>query len=363
MTDTLLRSIYYDIKSPASFSSAEQLYRAANKTDSRVTRHDVQNFLSGEIAYTLHRRIVRKFDRNPVVATHFKHLAQADLIDVSRYKEYNNDFTFILTLIDVFTKFAFAIPLKSKSGTNVSEALDTIFRQYRPSSLQTDEGREFTNNQVQNLLKEYLIDFYLAKNERIKCAIVERFQRTLMTKISKYFTANGTTRYLGVIQDFIDTYNNTYHHSIKMTPLQAISAPPSDVFRNLYGFSSHRDMLKVKSRKDVLKQVGKRVRIPQHKNRFQKGYMQNFTDEIYTISNTNNAAKKPVYQLKDYKGGIIKGNFYPEELQVINNHDTYRVSVLRERLNGKRKEYLVQYTNFPNLSPEWIPAVNLKSLK
>jgi transposase InsO family protein len=339
----------------------DRLFREANSRDDSITRSDVEEFLSGELAYTLHRRVVRKFTRNPIIANHHGELAQADLIDIQKLSKENGGYNYILTLIDVFSKYAFAVPIMRKTAAQMSKALNTILQSYRPSNLQTDEGTEFTNVQVQRLLKDHLVHFYLAKNERIKCAVIERFQRTIMTRINKYLTSKGTNRFIGLLPQFMEAYNNSYHRSIRMSPIQAMNAPSSVVFKNLYGYESHRDMLLKMNRRKSKKKLGDTVRIPEQKNKFAKGYSQNFTDEIYTVNNVNSGAKVPVYQLKDYKGNVIKGNYYPEEIQVVRNSDLYRVIVLREKGRGKRKQYLVKYANF-DLEPEWIPAANLQDL-
>lgn len=357
----LIRDIYYDISNPASFGSVDKLYRAAYMKDNRIKRSDVEKFLSGEIAYTLHRRVVRKYTRNPVLSKFYTDLAQADLIDVSRYSKDNGGNHYILTIIDVFSKFAFAVPIKRKTAAEVSQALESVLNKYRPSNLQTDEGKEFTNASVQKVLKERYINFYLAKNERIKCAVVERFQRTLMTKLHKYFTSKGTNKYIDVLEDLMHGYNNSYHRSIRMTPTEATTADTRKVFRNLYGYDSIRDYLK--GRKDTAKRnEGESVRIPEQKNRFKKGYTQNFTDEVYKIKSINQSYGRPVYKLEDYKRKTVPGTFYPEEVQRIQNEDKYRVTIIDERKRGRGKQYLVQWTNFPDLEPEWIAASRLEDI-
>lgn len=361
MAKSLLSKIYYDVKNPASFGSVDKLYRAAKEEDNKISRDDVEKFLSGEIAYTLHRRIVRKFQRNPVIANYYKDLAQADLIDVRKYSSKNDGVTFILTVIDVFTKYAFAVPVKRKTAREIVAAFERIFRSYRPSNLQTDEGTEFTNVAVQELLKDLMINFYLAKNERIKCAVIERFQRTLMSRMYKYFTSKGTTRFVDILDDLMSSYNHTYHRTIKMTPYEATTAETTAVFKNLYGVSSMRELLK-KNKKRAKRDAGDKVRIPAQKGTFTKGYTQNFTDEIYTVRKVNRGYPKPVYALESYKGDIVRGNFYPEEVQKISNDDKYRVVVLKERKRGRAKQYLVRWENFPDLEPEWIPASQLESI-
>lgn len=357
--EKILRNIFYDVSNPASFSSVDKLYREAQSHEPLITRRDVEEFLSAQLAYTLHRKAVRKFKRNPVVANFHSEQAQADLIDVTRYSEANEQINYILTLIDVFSKLAFAVPVARKSGPLIAEALSSIFKRYIPSNLQTDEGKEFINANVQNLLRDNSVNFFLAKNERIKCAVVERFQRTLMTKMQKYFTAKGTTRWFDILDQLITTYNNSYHRSIKMTPVQATKANRQIVFRNLYGHSSEREILKTSLQQCFPAKAKDTVRIQAQKDRFAKGYAPNFTDEIYQIKHLSTTYHRPVFKLQSLDGKEIPGSFYPEEIQKIKDTNIYRVQVLDKRRRGRGWQYLVKYVNFDRLAPQWIPGSQL----
>ena len=138
---------------------------------------------------------------------------QADLVDISRLKQANNEITFLLTVIDVFSKRAWCVPLKNKSAA----ALVMAFRQLlsnsnniAPTTLQTDKGSEFLNRPLQRLLKEYGVHHFTTHNEDTKASIVERFNRTLKTRMWRYFTKNQTLRYVEVLQDFVRSYNDTF---------------------------------------------------------------------------------------------------------------------------------------------------------
>lgn len=358
--DHLLRSIYYDPVNPAAYSSADRLYRAVKKRDTSVTIKNVKDFLSGEIPYTLHRRIVRRYIRNPVVSSFKGEHCQADLIDIQKHSRMNDGFRFILTVIDVFTKFAFAIPIKDKSSKSVSVAFASLFKRYHPQNIQTDEGKEFINKEVQSIFKTNRCHWFPAKNEQIKCAVVERFQRTLMTRVQKYITA-GNPKFIDKLDDFISAYNNSFHRSIKMTPIEACSASTQQVFLNLYGFDDERALLRNVKKKPILR-IDDSVRIGEQKNRFKKGYAQNFTDQVYTVSHAIQGTKTPVYSLRDEKGQAIKGNFYGNELQKISNPHTYRINILDEKGRGRNKRYFVRYINFPESSNEWISASSVSNL-
>ena len=149
---------------------------------------------------------------------------QADLVHIDHLSEQNDGNHYLLNVIDVFSKYAWAIPLQRKDTKNVSDAFDEIFAAGRkPVKLQTDKGKEFVNASLQKKLKDEGVQFYVGQNEDIKASVVERFNRTLKTKLWKYFTHRDTLRYVDVLADMIASYNDTYHRTI--------GRPPSSVNR------------------------------------------------------------------------------------------------------------------------------------
>lgn len=321
-----LHDIYYDPSHPASFSSVDRLYRAARSQDNSITRSLVEKFLSAQLPYTLHRKVVRKFPRNKTVANHHGDLAQADLIDVKKYARSNNDIHYILTLIDVFSKYAVAVPVKRKNAASVTEAFVTIFRDYRPSKLQTDEGREFTNKEVQSLLQRRLIHYYIAKNEVIKCAVIERFQRSLQARMHKYFTAFNTTKWIDKLADFINAYNNSYHRSIKTTPNKARLENKEDVFARLYGFSSERDMIRrsllQQRRRRVMLNEGDTVRAALQAAPFAKGYDRTFADSLFRVKSSSSHQQLPTVKIIDDKNKVVPGTYYLQEIQKVDENQS-----------------------------------------
>jgi len=146
---------------------------------------------------------------------------QIDLADLVNISSHNDGCRYLLTCIDVFTKRAWAVPTKTKTGREVSRAFEKILSDgYKPNMVQSDKGTEFLNSTFQSMLKQHNIKFYTSANEDIKAAVVERFNRTLKTKMYRYFTARNTRRYVDVLPDLLHSYNHTYHRSIGMAPVE-----------------------------------------------------------------------------------------------------------------------------------------------
>ena len=162
---------------------------------------------------------------------------------------------------------------------------------------------------VKNLLAKHKIKIYSTENEE-KCSVVERWNRTIKTHLYKYFTANGTHRYINVLQALIDRYNNTKHRSIGFTPTDARKpVNHQQVFRNLYS----KKVQKYLNTKPNFK-VGDKVRLAVQKDKFEKAYIINWSDKIYTVKEIKNT-KPFTYIVEDDKGKVHKGSFYEQELQ------------------------------------------------
>jgi len=147
----------------------------------------------------------------------------------------NKGYRYILTVIDIFSRYAWAIPVKSKTGDDIFNVFETIFRERKPDKIQFDEGKEFYHRTVKELLGKEGIE-YFSTNSDNKVAIVERFNRTLKTRMWKYYTEKNTRNWLPVLHKFVLSYNNTTHSSIGMTPIQASKEENHNtVWWNLYG--------------------------------------------------------------------------------------------------------------------------------
>ena len=189
----------------------------------RMPRTIFAEWLSEQDAYTLHNPARRHFKRRRVIAGGLRQQWQADLVDLSKLKEDKDGMTFLLTVIDVFSKVAWCVPTKNMSAASLVSMLDITFSKGWPQTLQTDKGLEFLNKSVQALLKKYGIHHFSTHNAETKASVVERFNRTLKTRMWRYFTKHQTWRYIDVLQDLVQSHNNTPHRSIGMAPSQVSS--------------------------------------------------------------------------------------------------------------------------------------------
>ena len=143
----------------------------------------------------------------------------------------------MLTVIDVFSKYAFVVALQKKDSKSVVDAFGKIVsdEKWKPFKLQTDKGKEFINRALRAKLEDWGIQFYVSQNEDIKASVVERFNRTLETKMWKYFTHRNTYKFVDVLQDMVHSYNSTHHRTIGRAPTDVNADNSAGVFERMYG--------------------------------------------------------------------------------------------------------------------------------
>jgi hypothetical protein len=211
------------------------------------------------------------------------------------------------------------VPLKSKIGTAVASAFESILKtpkyskpvQRRPVWVSTDRSKEFLNKTFQDMLKREGIQFQVCRNPYVKCAIVERVQRTIRKKLYKYFTYKNTYRYIDVLHAFVQGYNNSIHSATGMAPDQVTD---SDILAIWQRINKHQGRARTaKSRFSV----GQHVRISKQKMKFAKGGERDYTTEILQIVKVIPRSPRPVYELQDLYGKIIDGQFYQEKLSPV----------------------------------------------
>lgn len=304
-----------------------------------------------QVVNELHKPARKNYKRRSVILKGIDDLWQADLIDFKNIKQHNRGFCYILVVIDCFSKYAWTVPLKSKSKTEVSLALQNILKisNRSPINLQTDLGTEFYNDQFSKLMKTGNINHYSTFSTK-KASIVERLIKTLKNNIYKIFNLNGNYKWIGnTLHDVTMSYNNSVHRTIRCKPSEVDFTNEQKIKHNIL------KSRKLKPCKKQKFQVGDYVRISKYKNCFQKGYTPNWTTEIFKIIKVNETI--PVtYSIEDQRRQQILGTFYEQELQKTNYPDIYLIEKVLKKKNNK---LFVKWLGLENTENSWIDKNNV----
>ena len=346
MAMATLQEIYEDVSSPGGFSGLEPLYREAKRRGLPVTRDAVRQWLAANVTYTLHKPAARKIKRNKVQVFYIDQTWQMDLVDIQKLAKFNQGAKYILTVIDLFSKFAFARALKNKTGETVLNAVKDIIETSgrEPDNIQSDEGTEFTQTALKRYLSSRGINIYSTYSE-MKASVVERFNRTLKTKMWRYFTHANTYKYVDVLQRLLTAYNASPHRSLG-------GVRPVDVTEDvqLEIWEAHHAQPRLRQPPRFKFNIGDIVRISRSKGVFEKGYTTNWSEEYFTVDRRL-MRRPPTYRLRDLNGEQLLGVFYEREMQKIIPPEEHKVEkVIRRRGN----RYLVKWRGWPESFNSWV---------
>ena len=251
--------------------------------------------------------------------------------------KFNKGIKYLLCVIDLFSKYAFVVPLKDKKGISVVNACQSVLNKSKrkPNKIWVDTGSEFYNASFKKWLQDNDIVMYSTNNEG-KSVVAERFIRTLKSKINKYTTSIFKNMYIDKLNIIVNKYNNTYHTRIKMKPI--------DVKDNTY-INTNKEI----NYKDPKFKVGDYVRISKYKNIFAKGYMPNWSEEVFVVDKIKNTVPW-TYVINDLNGEEITGTFYENELQKTNQKE-FRIEKVIKRKGGK---LYVKWKGYDNCFNSWI---------
>jgi len=299
---------------------------------------------SSPLAAELHKPVIKNFPKRRVYVNAIDKIWAADLVDMQAFSRFNHGVKYLLTVIDVFSKYGWMFPLKDKTRVSVAKALKEIFKQRKPEKLWTDKG----NNFIINTSTLWVLNFN--ENEG-KSSVAERWNRTMKEKMFKYFTANNTNKYIDVLDDFVDKYNNAWHSSINMTPVEASKIINTiTVYRNLYQDLTIRPI-------HAKFKIGDKVRILKKKKFFEKGFTPNWTEEVFTVSKIQRT--DPItHKITDLNDEEIQGTFYEQELQ----KTTQEVFRIEKVVKKDKTKSLVKWKGYPASSNSWVDNKDLIKL-
>lgn len=261
-----VRRSFLNQRFSGSFSGLDGFLRNRKKwKDKNAVEKELKKLKS----YALHAPVKNKFPRRRIKVQFEHEIYTSDLKDISSYASVNNGYTFLLIVLDCFTKKAYVRPIRDKSSKSMIPAFASILRESKatPTYLYTDQGSEYLSSDFQAFLKQHNIKHYNTFSIK-KAAIAERYIRTLFAKLQRYMTERNTFRFIDKLPDFVKALNSTYHRSIGMAPNAFRPEDTFEVWQRMY-----RSYLKdyESPRKPDKFRTGDYVRVSVSKLRFEKG--------------------------------------------------------------------------------------------
>ena len=362
--EELLRIYHADY--PFSFGGLDRVKDSVNiKTD------DLKDVLSKSNIYTEFREF-KKPKYLPPVRTYGKnYLWEADLMFFTHptFTEENDGSLYILAMIDTFTKRVRMTSLKSKNTTEVINFVRNLFKESKPKYLRVDAGGEFISNAFTKMCRENNVELYIAM-EPIKCAVIERFNRTFKRLLIQIMEKNNSLRWIDFLRPALDIYHSRRHRTLKMSPDEANEdTNHNKILReNLKRYAKFDRKIYLKNQKPAKYKKGKFVKLFQKKGAFTKGYVQNVTKEYFEIYYVDRKLSKDRYYLKDLAGDKILGSFYEEYLVPFQPSDGAVFKIDPNHKDFKRKNIrgiphiFVKWYGWPTKFNQWVPVNDVEHL-
>lgn len=282
-----MEQTYYDPKT--GFTGLYKFYKRVKETDPTVTLSDVKAFLGNQYTWQVNRQDIRPKFYRTILAEKPRSNYQMDVMVYSRYPD--GKYKYMLNVIDVYSRYAMSIPLKSRrvgdaieeenfDVNNVDGLLQAIQKVFsvmgKPKNVNSDQ--EFSKPLA---IKEYFLNNDIVhhisdKDELNKQAIVERFNRTLALLLQRWRQGTGRTDWHNVLDDLVKNYNESYHRGIKAKPIDVWEGEDLNHQSPIYVFETEL-------------QVGDLVRIKLLRNIFTKGDALRYSPDIYVITEQRNA--------------------------------------------------------------------------
>ena len=349
----------YHADNPFSFGGKNHVRKSI-----KIKPEQLNRVLSKSNIYTGFREF-KKPQSTPPIRTHGPdYLWEADLMFFTHpdFASANEGYLYILAFIDTFTKEVGLAKLKTKDTKTVTDKFRSKFNINKPKYLRVDAGGEFLSHTFIKLCKDYDIKMYVAM-EPIKCAFIERFNRTFKRILIQLMEHSNSIRWIDYVEQAVDIYQSRFHSSIGMSPDDAIDDENHlEIFqRNLKKYSNDDRKMVKKNSKPAKFKKGQIVKVFRKKGIFTRGFNKSVTNEHFEIYYVNRQLSNDRYYIKDLQGDKIIGSFYEEYLVPFTPPSDGGEYLLDPKFTDFKKRNIrgvphiwVKWLGWPNKFNQWV---------
>ena len=338
----------------------------------KIKNDALKNVLAKSNIYTEFKEFKKPNYLPPVRTYGEDYLWEADLMFFTHptFAKENDGNLYILAIIDTFTKTVKMQSLKSKNTAVVTNAVNSLFKDVKPRYLRVDAGGEFISNAFTKMCRENNVELYIAM-EPIKCAVIERFNRTFKRLLVQIMEQNNSLRWIDFLPQALEIYHSRRHRSLKMSPDEAYEdINHNKILRqNLKRYAKYDRKKSLKNKKPSKFKKGQFVKLFRKKGAFSKGYAQNVTKEYFEIYYIDRKLSKDRYYLKDLAGDKVIGSFYEEYLVpfrpppdgAVFNLDPSHKDFKQKNIRGV-PHIFVKWLGWPTKFNQWVPVNDVQHL-
>ena len=228
--EEFLNSIWSENNYPAKV----KLLKLAKEQRPDVKAKDVDTFLEAQLSYQLLKETKNlKSNLGHIVAFHINEIWQIDLYDLSRYETTNKKYKYMFAVMDVFSRFAYIIPIKNKDIETTSKAMQEVlsYNKTAPNLIMSDNDSSFLGGEFQKVLVKHDIHHDPnAVGDHNSLGIIDNFAKRIKRILTAQFLQTKKTNWIDIIQKIVRMYNNAPHSSLGgLTPAEVMSGDDKDV--------------------------------------------------------------------------------------------------------------------------------------
>ena len=307
------------------------------------------NFTMSDLSNELNKPVINKFERKKIIVNHIDEIHSCDLVDMQKYSRVNKGYKYIFTNIDIFSKYAWSFPLKTKTIKEIKSCFQKIFNERKPKYIWSDQESAFFSKEMLQFFKDSNVKIYYTHSD-LKAVIIERFNRSLRELMMKSFVKNNNTVWYNILPDLINTYNNRYHQTIKMKPKNVNKLNEKHIKNTVYNYDITNKKPKFKVNDLVRVSLKRRALFDKPTGNIK------WSEQLYKIYKINKS-NVITYQLKDMNNEIIKGQFYTKELQLTKN--TTGEYIIEKILKTDKDKIYVKWRGYDSSFNSWINKNNV----
>ena len=308
------------------------------------------NFTMEDLSNELNKPVINKFKRKRVIVNHIDEIHSCDLVDMVKYSKVNRGYKYIFTNIDIFSKYSWSFPLKSKTIKDVKPCFEKIFKERKPKYIWSDQESSFFSKEMLKFFEDNNVKIYHTYSN-LKGVIIERFNRSLRELMMKEFVKNNNTVWYNILPNLIKTYNNRYHRTIKLKPIDVNKSNEKYIKNTVYNYD-------ITNKKPKYK-INDLVRISlKRRELFDKptGNIK-WSEELFKIYKINKS-NVISYKIKDLNNEIIKGVFFEKEL--LKTKNTTGEYIIEKILKTKGNQIYVKWRNYDSSFNSWVNKYDIK---
>ena len=310
------------------------------------------DFTMNDLSEELNKPVVNKFPRKKIIVNYIDEIHSCDLVDMVKYSRMNKGYKDIFINIDIFSKYVWSFPIKSKKISDIKPCFEKIFKDRKPKLIWSDRESSFFSKEMLNFFKDNNIKIYYT-NSNLKAVVIERFNRSLRELMMKEFVKNNNTIWYNILPKLIKIYNNRFHNTVKDRPININKSNEKYIKNTIYKYNITNKIPKFKINDIVRISLKRRELFDKPSDNIK------WSEELFKIHSINKS-NVITYKIKDMNNEIIQGIFFEKELQLSKMKED-GLYIIEKSIKKVGDRYLIKWRNYSDDFNSWVDKKDIEN--